>query len=149
MPTLPLLNDDQPELFMEELMKEADPDKIASAVSQQVELLGSQSLYERINSNFKERRFEAFLAKVGKTWLRLWCVELDFFLYQEHFNLYRWREEYFHAQFPYLTWFTRGFDVVPYQDFVPYKVSVSQAQIYIFIISCRVSVSCLYGQRWE
>ena len=58
---------DQPELFMEELRKEADPEKIASAVSQQVELLGSQSLYERINTNFKEMKFEAFLAKVGET----------------------------------------------------------------------------------
>ena len=58
---------DQPELFMAELRKEADPDKIASAISQQVELLGSQSLYERIDNNFKEMKFEAFLAKVGET----------------------------------------------------------------------------------
>ena len=55
---------DQPELFMAELMKEADQHQISSAVSQQVALVGSQSLYERINNNFKIGRFEAFFAKV-------------------------------------------------------------------------------------
>ena len=55
---------DQPELFMTELMKEADQRQISSAVSQQVALVGSQSLYERINNNFKIGRFEAFFAKV-------------------------------------------------------------------------------------
>ena len=54
----------EPELFMAELMKEADPDKISTAIAEQVALVGSQSLYERINKNFKELRFEAFLAKV-------------------------------------------------------------------------------------
>ena len=49
---------------MAELMKEADPDKISTAIAEQVALVGSQSLYERINKNFKELRFEAFLAKV-------------------------------------------------------------------------------------
>ena len=58
----------KPELFMAELMKEADQDKISSAIAEQVALVGSQSLYERINSNFKELKFEAFLAKVGNTW---------------------------------------------------------------------------------
>ena len=47
-----------------ELMEAADPDKISSTVSQQVALVGSQGLYERINNNFKEGRFEAFFAKV-------------------------------------------------------------------------------------
>ena len=48
----------------EELRKEADPEKISSAISKQVALIGSQSLYERIDKNFKEMKFEAFLAKV-------------------------------------------------------------------------------------
>ena len=52
-------------------MKKADPDKISSAIAEQVALVGSQSLYERINKNFKELKFEAFLAKVGNTLLRL------------------------------------------------------------------------------
>ena len=78
-PNIPLLNDfrlqmgwyPKPELFMAELMKKADPDKISSAIAEQVALVGSQSLYERINKNFKELKFEAFLAKVGNTLLRL------------------------------------------------------------------------------
>ena len=39
-----------------ELMKEADQEKISSVLSQQMALVGSQSLYERINKNFKEIR---------------------------------------------------------------------------------------------
>ena len=58
---MPLLNDPRlwygrypkPELFMAELMKEADPDKISSVIADQVALLGSESLYERIHNNFK------------------------------------------------------------------------------------------------
>ena len=61
----------EPELFMADLMKEADPDKISSAIAQQVALLGSQSLYERIHNNFKELKFEAFLATVKLSVLRL------------------------------------------------------------------------------
>ena len=55
----------EPELFMAELMKEADPDKISSAIAEQVALVGSQGLYERIHDNFKKLKFEAVLAKVG------------------------------------------------------------------------------------
>ena len=44
----------------EELRKK----KISSAISEQVALIGSRSLYERIDKNFKELKFEAFLAKV-------------------------------------------------------------------------------------
>ena len=59
----------EPELFMAELMKEANQEKISAAIAEQVALVGSQSLYERINNNFKEMRFEAFLAKVK---LKIW-----------------------------------------------------------------------------
>ena len=47
-----------------ELMKSADQNKINSAISQQIALLGSREMYERTNRNFKERRFEALFAKV-------------------------------------------------------------------------------------
>ena len=47
-----------------ELMKAADQDKISSTVSQQVALVGSESLYQKINKNFKEGGFDAFFAKV-------------------------------------------------------------------------------------
>ena len=46
------------------LMESADQDKISSAVSQQIALLGSKKMYERINKNFKKERFEALFAKV-------------------------------------------------------------------------------------
>ena len=55
---------EQAKQYNAELITMTDPDKISSAVSQQVALVGSQSLYEKINSNFKEERFEAFFAKV-------------------------------------------------------------------------------------
>ena len=38
--------------------------KINSAISEQIALVGSRSIYERINKNFKEERFEALFAKV-------------------------------------------------------------------------------------
>ena len=46
------------------VMEASDQEKISSAVSRQVALVGSRVLYERINRNFKEGRFEAFFAKV-------------------------------------------------------------------------------------
>ena len=68
------------------LLKQADQAKIALAVSQQVALVGSQSLYDKINKNFKENGFDAIFAKVkqfssflyyisyhwarGKVWVR-------------------------------------------------------------------------------
>ena len=47
-----------------ELLKMADPERISLAVSKQVALVGSRSLYEKINNNFKEKRFDAIFAKV-------------------------------------------------------------------------------------
>merc|ERR1719219_2006649 len=86
-----------------------DPEKISSAVSEQVALVGSQSLYEKINTNFREERFEAFFAK-------------------EHFDLYRWRVDYFHSQFGHygdedLCWYTFGADDSHCFDTVPYQVT--------------------------
>ena len=52
-------------LFNAKLMRSADRDKINSAVFQQIALLGSESLYERINQNFMDGRFEALFAKVN------------------------------------------------------------------------------------
>ena len=77
---MPLLNDmrlqmgwypnPNPELFMAELRKEADQEKISAAIAEQVALVGSQSLYERINNNFKKLKFEAFLIKLHSKSLR-------------------------------------------------------------------------------
>ena len=54
-------------LFNEALMNSADQDKISSAVSEQIALLGSKKMYERINQNFRKGRFEALFAKVKLT----------------------------------------------------------------------------------
>ena len=43
-----------------ELMKK----KIDSAISEQVALLGSQRMYDRINNNMEEGKFEPLFAKV-------------------------------------------------------------------------------------
>ena len=57
-------NKDLYKQYNAEVMKASDEEKISSAVSRQVALVGSRVLYERINRNFKEGRFEAFFAKV-------------------------------------------------------------------------------------
>ena len=64
-------------LFNAELMKSADQDKINSAISEQIALVGSRSIYERINKNFKEQRFEALFAKVNYD-LIIYDMELNF-----------------------------------------------------------------------
>ena len=57
-------NKDLYKQYNAKVMEASDQEKISSAVSRQVALVGSQVLYERINRNFKEGRFEAFFAKV-------------------------------------------------------------------------------------
>ena len=47
-----------------ELLEMADQEKISLAVAQQVALVGAQSLYDKINKNFKEGGFDAIFAKV-------------------------------------------------------------------------------------
>ena len=60
---------EEAELFNTELVRAADPGKITSAVSQQISLLGSRRLYERIDNNFKISKFEAHFAKVNLLFL--------------------------------------------------------------------------------
>ena len=52
------------QLNLEKLLKVADPEEISTAVSEQVALLGSYSLYERMDNNFKLHKSEAIFAKV-------------------------------------------------------------------------------------
>ena len=55
---------EEAQLFNTELVQAADQGKISTAVSQQISLLGSRRLYERINKNLKISKFEAHFAKV-------------------------------------------------------------------------------------
>ena len=56
---------EEAQLFNTELVQAADQAKISSAVSQQITLLGSRRLYERINNNLKISKFEPHFAKVN------------------------------------------------------------------------------------
>ena len=69
------------------LIAAADKEKIEQVKQRQIDLLGSSKLYERINQNLKLTKFEAYFAR-------------------EQFKLYRWREDFFHEQFPDGSWFT-------------------------------------------
>ena len=100
---------EEAELFNTELVQAADPAKISSAVSQQISLLGSRRLYERIDNNLKLAKFESHFAK-------------------EQFDLYSWREEYFHNQFPEESWFTDGADDSHDFDTVPFQVRLLSSE---------------------
>ena len=92
------------ELFNTEIVQAADPAKISAAVSQQISLLGSRRLYERINYNLKMAEFEAHFAK-------------------EQCDLFSWRLEYFKNQFPEEIWFTDGSDDSHDLDTIPFQVT--------------------------
>ena len=55
---------DEAVMFNTELVQMVDQLQLDSAVAQQVELIGSHKLYERINHNLKISKFEAHFAKV-------------------------------------------------------------------------------------
>ena len=107
-------DDDSPEDFSEEEYNSEDDEFLAfldadieaqvksefeTILAEQIEIVGSLKLYERINQNFLKTKFEPFFAA-------------------EQFALYSWREDFFHSSFPMEWWFTDGsheFDTVPYQ----------------------------------
>jgi len=62
------------------LLEKTDPAAVEELVNEQIELLGSELLYHRINNNFLELKFEAFFAK-------------------EQFKLFTWRENFFYNKF--------------------------------------------------
>jgi len=98
------------------LLKKTDPAAVEEVVNEQIELLGSELLYKRINSNLLEHKFEAFFAK-------------------EQFKLFAWREKFFFRKFgsideTELNWISfqkinelgsSEFDTVPYQITMNFK----------------------------
>jgi len=62
------------------LLKKTDPAAVEEVINEQIELLGSELLYQRINNNLLEHKFEAFFAK-------------------EQFKLFAWREKFFFRKF--------------------------------------------------
>lgn len=63
-----------------ELIEKADPLKVKKITKDQVDLLGSEMLYHRINRNLMELKFEAFFAK-------------------EQFRLFMWRMQFWYDKF--------------------------------------------------
>jgi len=105
-----------------ELLKKTDPAAVEEVVNEQIELLGSELLYKRINSNLLEHKFEAFFAK-------------------EQFKLFAWRKKFFFRKFGIrkfgsidetgVNWISfhqfYQFDTVPYQITMNFKEVTARA----------------------
>ena len=87
-----------------QLVEVTDKAKVAKILAEQVEIVGSRKIFERINTNFLKSKFEPFFAA-------------------EQFALYSWREDFFHSSFPEEWWFTDGGDDSHNHDTVPYQVT--------------------------
>jgi len=96
-----------------------DYEAVKEAVQEQINLLGSEKLYQRINNNLSKHKFEAFFA-------------------EEQFKLYAWRAEYFFNNFGplgqrntsgVLTWHSDGGNLLDVDgnfdegDIVPYQIT--------------------------
>jgi len=101
---------DEAVLIQDKYVEDADASKIAQIKQQQVQMLGSEKLYERIKNNFKIGKFEAYFAS-------------------EQFKLYSWREDFFHEQFPDDSWFTNGADDAHSFDTVPFQITQNFDQV--------------------
>jgi len=91
------------------LLKKTDPAAVEEVINEQIELLGSELLYQRINNNLLEHKFEAFFAK-------------------EQFKLYTWREKFFYRKFgdingTWMNWITWGSDDSYHFETVPYHIT--------------------------
>ena len=71
------------------ILMTANQELVASIKEQQIKLLGTPKLFDRVNTNLLKHKFEAYFAK-------------------EQFQLFSWRKDFFHAQFPEESWFTSG-----------------------------------------
>ena len=80
-----------------------DHEMIESIILEQIKLVGSKKMYDKVS------RF---------------CFGESYFL-KEQMKLYQWRENFFHQNFPYGSWYTDGgddshdFDTVPFQIVKP------------------------------
>jgi len=118
------------ELKNVELVSITDESKVDKIKADQVEIVGSLKLYERINLNFRLERFEPFFAK-------------------EQFELYRWREDFFHSSFPEEGWFTDGADDSHAFDTVPYQITKNFQHVVALACSPRNMQERVYFQNDE
>jgi len=118
------------ELKNVELVSITDESKVNKIKADQVEIVGSLKLYERINLNFRLERFEPFFAK-------------------EQFELYRWREDFFHSSFPEEGWFTDGADDSHAFDTVPFQITKNFQHVVALACSPRNMQERVYFQNDE
>ena len=81
--------------------------KIDKIMAEQIEVVGSVSLYEKIHKTFLDLKFELFFVK-------------------EQFELYRWREKFYHTNFPFQVgnnWHTDGGDDTHGFDTLPFNIT--------------------------
>jgi len=114
----------------DELVATTDQAKADKIKSDQVEVVGSLKLYERINRNFMQEKFEPFFAK-------------------EQFDLYRWREDFFHSSFPEECWFTDGADDSHAFDTVPYQITKNFQKVVDLACSNRNVLDRVYFENDE
>lgn len=112
------------------LIAAADKEKIEQVRQQQIDLLGSATLYERINKNLKLTKFEAYFAR-------------------EQFKLYSWREDFFHEQFADGSWFTSGADDAHSFDTVPFQITQHFDSVVALSASLRGSDVRIYFENDE
>jgi len=119
------------------LLEKTDPAAVKAVVNEQVELLGSQLLYQRINNNFLEQKFEAFFAK-------------------EQFKLFTWRKNFFYRKFGNIydggwqNWVTFGSNNTLYSYIfytVPYNITMNFNEVMALVCSTDYSQhngSCVF-----
>jgi len=107
--------------------------KIDNIKAQQVDVLGSKRLYERIHKNFLELKFERFFV-------------------EEQFKLYDWREDFFHKHFPFPpdkernNWYTDGGDDT--HAFDTLALNVTQYFDKVVQLACTVTVKNREDKVW-
>lgn len=86
--------------FKESYTQEADLDKVAKYRLQQIRLLGSIKMYDKVENDFQD-----CVENIN------YCRQDDFhkmhfdpLLANQYFDLYKWREDFFHKHFPVGTW---------------------------------------------
>jgi len=114
----------------EELVDATDQEKVDKIRSDQVKIVGSSKLYERINKNFIEGRFDPFFAK-------------------EQFDLYSWREDFFHSSFPEECWFTDGADDSHEFDCVPFQITKKFESVVALACSTQTRFGKVYFEEDE
>jgi len=112
------------------ILMTANQELVASIKEQQIKLLGTPKLFDRVNTNLLKHKFEAYFAK-------------------EQFQLFSWREDFFHAQFPEESWFTSGADDAHSFDTVPFQITQNFDYVVALAASDKPTGSKIYFENNE